>query len=177
MNYLIIVMFVYLLTILHRTAPFVSYWYKVHDCLAGNSKKWHEKYSWHHTEIFGYVACRTTSKVTGIGAAKHGWYDCKEIKSGKCSHIGSSNIMKQATLYTASSLRWAQIKQQQCEKLECDNKYARWEDEDKKFDLDLEKWSFNTDELKKPHAVPRRRFRCYIENWRDVKDKSTVMRK
>ena len=66
--------------------------------------------------------------------------------------------MKQVTLYTASSLRQAQIKQKEYEKLECNNKYARWGDKDENFDLNLEKWGVNTSDLKKAHAVPRRRF-------------------
>ena len=72
--------------------------------------------------------------------------------------------MKQATLYTASSLHQARIKQKEYKKLEYNNKYARWGYEDENFDLNLEKWSVNTADLKKVHAVPRHRFRCYIED-------------
>ena len=121
-----------LLTIFHiqRTEPFKISWYKLIDCLAGNSAKWHSKYSRHYTKVFDYVACCTTLKVTGIGAAECGWSNCKEIKSGKWSLISTSNLKKQVTLYTTSSLRQAQIKQKEYEKLECNNKYTRWGDED-----------------------------------------------
>ena len=116
-----------LLTIfhIHTTGPFKISWYKLIDCAAGNSTKWHSKYPRHYTKAFGYVACCTTLKVTGIGAAEHGWSDCKEIKTGKRSHISTSNLMKQATLYTTSSLHQAQIEQKEYKKLECDNKYSR----------------------------------------------------
>ena len=61
--------------------------------------------------------------------------------------------MKQATLYTASSLRQAQIKQKEYKKLECNNKYVHWGDKDENFDLNLEKWVVNTADLKKAYAV------------------------
>ena len=71
--------------------------------------------------------------------------------------------MNQATLYTESSLHQAQIKQKEYEDLECNKKYSHWWDEDNKFDLDLEKWSVNTEDLKKPHTVLRWIFRCYMD--------------
>ena len=126
--------------------------------------------------MFGYVACRTTGKITGCGGAERNWADCKELKSGKRSHIGSDKLMKQATLYTSSNLRQARIKKAELERLDCNNKEARWGDEDEQFDLGLEKWNVDTDDLKKPAASPRRRFRCWIEDWENVLDKGAVMR-
>ena len=75
-----------------------------------------------------------------------------------------------------STLFQAQIKQQGYEKLKCNNKYACWGDEDEKFDLGIEKWSVNTDDLKKHHSVPRHQFRYYIEKWENIKDDGAVMR-
>lgn len=130
-----------LLTIfhIHRREPFKISSFKSQVWDVGDSPKWHHKYSWHHTKIFGFITCRTTSKFTGIGAAECGWGDCKEIKSVKWSHISSSNLMKKSTLYTASFLHQAQIKQKEYEKLNCSSKYASWGDEDEDFDLDIEK--------------------------------------
>ena len=75
--------------------------------------------------MFGYVACRTTGKITGCGGAERNWADCKELKLEKCAHIGSDKLMKQATLYTSSNLRQARIKKAEHELLDCDNKEAR----------------------------------------------------
>ena len=35
------------------------------------------------TKVLGFVACRVTSKVLGIGAAESSWGDVKTIKYGK----------------------------------------------------------------------------------------------
>ena len=146
------------------------------DCIEGNSAKWHGKYSYYCTKVFGVVACRVTSKITGCGSAERGWADCKELKSGKRSHISSEKLMKQATLYTSSALRRARIARAELEKIDSASKEARWGDEDVKFDLGLEKWGVDTAELKAPPKMPRRLFRCYTEDWEDIKDGSPVMR-
>ena len=44
---------------------------------------WHQKYSLPFTNVLGFVACRVTSKVLGIGAAECSWGDVNTIKSGK----------------------------------------------------------------------------------------------
>ena len=41
------------------------------------------KYSLPFTKVLGFVACRVTSKVLGIGAADRSWGDVKTIKFGK----------------------------------------------------------------------------------------------
>ena len=43
------------------------------DVVKGESYLWHEKYSLHSTKVLGFVACRVTSKLCGIGAAERCW--------------------------------------------------------------------------------------------------------
>ena len=117
-----------------------------------------------------------TSKITGCGSAERGWADCKELKSGKRSHISSEKLTKQATLYTSSALRRARIARAELEKIDSASKEACWGDEDLKFDLGLEKWGVDTAELKAPPKMPRRLFRCYTEDWENIKDNNPVMR-
>ena len=63
--------------------------WKIKDIRDGNSHLWHQKYSLPCTKVIGFVACRVTSKVLGIGAAERSWGDVKTIKSGKRSTINS----------------------------------------------------------------------------------------
>ena len=59
--------------------------WKSKDISDGNSHLWHQKYSLPFTKFLGFVACKVTSKVLGIGAAERSWGDVKTIKSGKRS--------------------------------------------------------------------------------------------
>lgn len=150
-------------------------WYNSPDCLAGNSAKWHEKYSLHHTIVFGFVACRVTSKITGGGGAERGWADTKMIKTGKRSHLSAEKLLKQCTLYTGSNIRRARIIRAELARSDCLSRDACWGDEDEQFELGLMKWGVDLEGLKKPLG-PRRLFKCWIEEWEDVKDNSAVMR-
>jgi hypothetical protein len=48
-------------------------WWATPDVSYGRSHIWHEKYSLPYTQVLGYVACRVTSKLCGIGPAERGW--------------------------------------------------------------------------------------------------------
>ncbi|EJK69653.1 hypothetical protein THAOC_09066, partial [Thalassiosira oceanica] len=159
-----------------RTGEFFPGWYNSPDCTEGNSAKWHGKFSFFCTKVFGWVACRVTSKIAGCGSAERAWADCKELKSGKRSHLNSGKLCKQATLYTSAALRNARIIRQEQQKLDCVSKEARWGNDDEKFDLGLENWGVDTAELKAPPKLPRRLFRCYTEDWENIKDQNPVMR-
>ena len=63
--------------------------WKSKDISDGNSHLWHQKYSLPFTKVLGFVACRVTSKVLGIGASERSWGDVKTIKSGKRYAISS----------------------------------------------------------------------------------------
>ena len=75
------------------------------DAVDGKSHLWHKKYSLPYTSVLGNVACRTTSKVLGIGAAERSWGDVKHLKSNKRSHLGSDTTEKQAVIYTSARLQ------------------------------------------------------------------------
>jgi hypothetical protein len=61
------------------------------------------------------------------------------------------------------------------ERPNCETPDALWGDDDEQFDLGLEKWGVNVEELKKPLG-PRRVFKCWMEYWENVMDKGDVMR-
>ena len=63
--------------------------WKSKDISDGNSHLWHQQYSLPFTKVLGFVACRVTSKVLGIGAAESSWGDFKKIKYGKIYAIRS----------------------------------------------------------------------------------------
>ena len=63
--------------------------WKSKDIKDGNIHLWHQKCSPPFTNVLGFVACRVTSEVFGIGAAERSWGDVKTIKSGKRSAISS----------------------------------------------------------------------------------------
>ena len=62
----------------------------------GNSHLWHQKYSLTFTKVLGFVSCRVTSKVLGIGVAERSWGGVKTVKSGKISAISSDVSEKQS---------------------------------------------------------------------------------
>ncbi len=61
------------------------------------------------TEVFGFVACQTTSKHLGIGSAEQSWSDFKTIKNGKRKNIHGESLEKRAILYTSTKLEEAQL--------------------------------------------------------------------
>ena len=75
----------------HKNDPFDSndFIWNRKDITDGNSHLWHQKYSLPSTKVLGFVACRVTSKIIGIGSAERSWDDVKTIKSGKRSALGS----------------------------------------------------------------------------------------
>ena len=59
------------------------------DISDSKSPLWHQKYFFPPIKLLGFVACRVTSKILGIGSAERSWGDVKTIKSGKRSALGS----------------------------------------------------------------------------------------
>ncbi|KAL3765246.1 LOW QUALITY PROTEIN: hypothetical protein ACHAW5_010865 [Stephanodiscus triporus] len=124
------------------TGPFAHpAWFNSSDCINGRSAVWHSKYSHNHTQVFGPIACRATARI-----------GC------------SDKLRKQGTLYTSANIHRARIKRDNLEKPNCDTPDALWGDDDEQFDLGLEKWGVNVEELKKPLG-PRRVFKCWVEDW------------
>ena len=73
--------------------------------------KWHQKYSLTLTKVIGFVACRVTSKVLGIGAAETSWGDVKKIKYVKISAIIIDVSEKQSIVYTSVCIESYRIEQ------------------------------------------------------------------
>ena len=78
--------------------------WKSKDIRDGNSHLCHQKYSLPCTKVLGFVACRVTSKVLGIGAAERSWGDIKIIKSGKRYDIRSDTSEKKSIVYTSACI-------------------------------------------------------------------------
>jgi hypothetical protein len=113
----------------------------------------------------GPIACRATSKLTGTGALEQGWADNKEIKSGKRSHLSVDKLKKQGLPYTSSDIRRAQVEREELERPDCNAPSAVWGEEDEQFELGLEKWGVDLDDLKKP-IRPHKLFKAWLEEWR-----------
>ena len=60
----------------------------------GKVHEWHDIYSVPTTKVLGWVACRVTSKILGIGSAERAWGAVKQLKSGKRGHLSGSNTKK-----------------------------------------------------------------------------------
>ena len=95
----------------HKNDPFDSndFIWSSKDITDGNSHLWHQKYSLPSTKVLGFVACRVTSKILGIGYAERSWGDVKTIKSGKRSALGSDISEKQSIVYTSACIEEARI--------------------------------------------------------------------
>ena len=79
------------------------------DISDGNSHQWHQKYSLASTNFFGFVACKVTVNILGIGSAELSWGDVKKIKSGKISDLGNDISEKQSIVYTSACIEEASI--------------------------------------------------------------------
>jgi len=88
-----------------RTYPFdaASCWLS-QDVVNGNSYLWHEKYSMRQTLVFGFIACRGTNKLCGIGAAERSWGGVKQIKDGKRSHLSGESTEKRSILFVSAKI-------------------------------------------------------------------------
>ena len=82
----------------------------------GNSHLWHQKYSLPCTKVLGFVVCRFTPKILGIGAAECSWEDVQTIKSGKISAISSDLSEKHIIVYKSTCIESARIEQYHSDK-------------------------------------------------------------
>jgi len=98
----------------------------------GASHIWHEMYSLPYYERLGHVACRTTSKQTGIGPAERAWSALSHLKKDKRANLSGDKVEKQAILYTTALIADAKIKQNAMEKIDSMNKDSMWGDDDAK---------------------------------------------
>ena len=119
------------------------------DIQKGNAHLWHYRNSFRYTKLFGKLSCRVTSKILGIGSAERSWGDTKHLKTNKRSHLSGERTKKQATIFGASCMERAEIKQRF--RTESKNPYKYWTDEDfdREFDMLAEI------DLQKPKRVLR----------------------
>ena len=66
------------------------------------------------------MACRTTSKILGIGAAERSWGAVKHLKTDKRAHLSSGRVEKQAILYSTAWIEEARAKREAKEHLDGD---------------------------------------------------------
>ncbi len=98
---------------------------------------WHEKYSLLYTVVLGFVGCRVTSKLCGIGPAKRSWGGVKQIKDGVRSHLGGESTEKRSVIYVTTKIQESRMHQHQMENLdahgqdamfgECENHWLSFE--------------------------------------------------
>jgi len=117
---------------------------------------WHQVNTLYQTKWLGKLACRVTSKINGIGSAERNWGQVKRLKSGQRSHLSSSTVSKQATIYGAACAERARKKPPPGTALKIF-------DEDDLENLGLSK--FGIDEKSIQALVSVRFFRCFEEPW------------
>ena len=95
----------------HKIYPFESdelIWGS-EDSFGENSHLWHQKYSLSCTQVVDFVACRVTSKILGIDAARHSWGDIKKSNPGKIPSLSSDIHEKHSIFYTSSLIEYSII--------------------------------------------------------------------
>jgi hypothetical protein len=134
------------------------------SAVQGKSYVFHKRYSLKVTTVLGYVACRGTSNVLGIGAAERSWGDVKQLKTDKRSHLSVESIEQQSIIFGAVSMHKARIGREEAEKLDHKISSKFWTDIDVEYDLGLTKYGVDVEDLQHPLA-PARIFRGWIEDW------------
>ena len=76
----------------------------------GKVYEWHDIYSVNSTLILGWVACRVTSKILGIGNAERAWGAVKQLKSVGRGHLSVQNTVKQVTIFAKACIDEATLK-------------------------------------------------------------------
>ena len=110
----------------------------------------------------GFVACRVTSKILGIGSAERSWGAVKHLKTDKRSHMSGPVTKQQATLFGAASIKASQARRNALENHPTAVRKL-WSDEDLAFDLQLSAWGVDISSL--ASQKPARIFRAWLEQW------------
>jgi hypothetical protein len=109
-----------------------------YDATNGSSYLWHEKYSIPYTSVLGFVVCRVTSKLCGIGPAERSWGGVKQVKDGRRSHLSGESTEKRTVLFVSLEISQAQILYDRMEKLDVTGHNSMFGDDNINFDLQLE---------------------------------------
>jgi len=142
-----------------------SHIWNVKDAREGNSAIWHEAYSHEVTKVFGFVACRVTSKGVGMGASERAWGNVKEIKTGQRVGLSGKKVEALSIISQTHRLHQARVLRQLRETFDCIDKHALWGEEDERFDLALDKFGVNVSALRVLPSAPKRILRCWVEDW------------
>jgi len=124
---------------------------------------WHQQNSLPFTNVLGYVACRVTSKILGIGAAERSWGDVKCIKTGKRSSIRGGSLKKQSVIYGAASMEKSRILN------EGKKHQGMFDEDDIKFDAVLEASGREIEQVDETNSSSQKKtlriFRAWLEDW------------
>jgi hypothetical protein len=127
------------------------------DLTNGNIHFWHKKESLRFTSVFGRFACRVCSKILGIGSAERSWGDVKHLKTNRRSHLSSRATKMQATIFGASCVELARIKNKEKYIGNGAGPCKLWREDD--FILG------GTDGEVNISTTPPRYFRAWLEDW------------
>ena len=134
------------------------------DVLNGRSHIWHEKYSLPYTKVLGYVACRVTSKLCGIGPAERCWSAVKQVKKDKRSHLSGDSTEKRSVIYLSAKQQEALSLREKMEKIDASGHNSMFGDDDINFDLQLENFGVDTNALREP-APTECVFHAWVQDW------------
>ena len=71
----------------------------------GLSYKWHEEITMKSDHyVLGFVGCRVTSKILGIGAAERSWGDVKKLGGHSRINLSSDKLAKQSMVYSTQCI-------------------------------------------------------------------------
>ena len=87
--------------------------------------------------VLGFVGCRVTSKLCGIGPAERSWGGVKNIKTGKRSHMSGESTENRSILYVSTKIQQLRIMCDRLEELDATGNNAMFDD-DINFDMQLE---------------------------------------
>ncbi len=136
-----------------------------YNATKGNSYLWHEKYSIPYMSVLGFVVCRVTSKICGIGPAERSWGGVKQVKDGKRSHLSGELTEKRTVLFVSSKISQARILCDHMEKLDATGHNAMFGDDDINFDLQLKTFGVDMGALKEPPI--EHVFWAWVEDWEE----------
>ena len=121
------------------------------------------QYAYKQSEVLGFVGCRVTSKLLGIGPSKRAWKDYKRINRKQRSRLDSDRSEMQSILYGSARM--------ERNKALGVNKFYDWADID--CDMGLEDFD-HVDHDTTQHQVHV--FKAWNENWEEeaVKNKDPV---
>ena len=146
------------------------------DTTDGNSNLRHQKYSLTYTTVLGFVACRVTSKIPGIGSAERSWGDVKTIKSGTRSAPGSDISEKQSIVYTSACIEEERIGRSLSRTYTNNGSHSHTcNDGYQAFDYQLDQWGVDKLFPNEDEAITRE-LKTYMEEWEKthIKNNSQV---